>query len=160
MNINSSNNSTLIGYNNLFLDIKNIFDKKILPNKIIFSGNRGIGKCTFAYHLINYIFSINEDSKYNFNDNIILKENRSYNLITNNLHPNFFLISSDDDKKNIQISKIREMIEFTNMSSFNGYKALNVFILPSEDLVVVRTGLTKNADMNTLLKGIINSIKK
>ena len=119
MNINSSNNSRLIGYNKMFLDIKNIFDKKILPNKIIFSGNRGIGKCTFAYHLINYIFSINEDSKYNFIDNIILKENRSYNLITNNLHPNFFLISSDDDKKNIQISKIREMIEFTNMSAFN-----------------------------------------
>ena len=48
----------------------------------------------------------------------------------------------------------------TNMYSFNGYKGQNVFILPSEDLVVVRTGLTKNADMNTLLKGIINSIKK
>ncbi|MBA6156182.1 serine hydrolase [Tenacibaculum sp. S7007] len=46
-----------------------------------------------------------------------------------------------------------------NMYSFNGYKGQNVFILPSEDLVVVRTGLTKNADMNTLLKGIINSIK-
>jgi CubicO group peptidase (beta-lactamase class C family) len=46
-----------------------------------------------------------------------------------------------------------------NMYSFNGYKGQNVFILPSEDLVIVRTGLTKNADMNTLLKGIITSIK-
>ncbi len=46
-----------------------------------------------------------------------------------------------------------------NMYSFNGYKGQNVFILPSENLVVVRTGLTKNADVNTLLKGIINSIK-
>ncbi len=46
-----------------------------------------------------------------------------------------------------------------SMYSFNGYKGQNVFILPSKDLVVVRTGLTKNADMNTLLKGIINSIK-
>ena len=47
-----------------------------------------------------------------------------------------------------------------NMYSFNGYKGQNVFILPNENLVVVRTGLTKNADMNILLKGIISSIKK
>lgn len=46
-----------------------------------------------------------------------------------------------------------------NMYSFNGYKGQNVFILPDQDLVVVRTGLTKNADMNTLLKGILESIK-
>lgn len=46
-----------------------------------------------------------------------------------------------------------------NMFSFNGYKGQNVFILPDQDLVVVRTGLTKNADVNALLKGIIESIK-
>ncbi|CAM1334266.1 serine hydrolase domain-containing protein [Tenacibaculum aestuariivivum] len=46
-----------------------------------------------------------------------------------------------------------------NMYSFNGYKGQNVFILPNENLVIVRTGLTKNADMNMLLKGIITSIK-
>ncbi len=47
-----------------------------------------------------------------------------------------------------------------NMYSFNGYKGQNVFILPDQDLVIVRTGLTKNADINSLLKGIITSIKK
>ncbi|WGH74813.1 serine hydrolase [Tenacibaculum tangerinum] len=46
-----------------------------------------------------------------------------------------------------------------NMYSFNGYKGQNVFILPSQELVVVRTSLTKNADVNTLLKGIVNAIK-
>ncbi len=46
-----------------------------------------------------------------------------------------------------------------NMFSFNGYKGQNVFILPSQDLVIVRTGLSKNADVNALLKGIVNSIK-
>ncbi|TDQ28505.1 serine hydrolase domain-containing protein [Tenacibaculum caenipelagi] len=46
-----------------------------------------------------------------------------------------------------------------NMFSFNGYKGQNVFILPDQDLVIVRTGLTKNVDVNTLLKGIIESIK-
>lgn len=120
MNIGPSNNSTLIGYNEIFLNLKNLYDKNLLPNKIIFSGNSGIGKSTFAYHLANYIFSKSEDNKYDTKENLILQKNRSYNLILNNSHPNFFLISNDDDKKNIQISKIREMISFTNKSSFNG----------------------------------------
>ena len=120
MNIAPSNNSTLIGYNEIFLNLKNLYDKNLLPNKIIFSGNSGIGKSTFAYHLANYIFSKREDNKYDTKENLILQKNRSYNLILNNSHPNFFLISNDDDKKNIQISKIREMISFINKSSFNG----------------------------------------
>jgi DNA polymerase-3 subunit delta' len=120
MNIAPSNNSTLMGYNEIFLNLKNLYDKNLLPNKIIFSGNSGIGKSTFAYHLANYIFSKSEDNKYDTKENLILQKNRSYNLILNNSHPNFFLISNDDDKRNIQISKIREMISFTNKSSFNG----------------------------------------
>ena len=46
-----------------------------------------------------------------------------------------------------------------NMYSFNGYQGQNVFILPNQDLVVVRMGLTKKADMNTFLKEIIASVK-
>ena len=119
MNIEPQNNINLIGYNKIFLELKNLFDNNILPNKIIFSGCSGIGKSTLAYHLINYIFSKNEDNKYDSKNNLILSSNKSYNLILNNSHPNFFLITNDEDKKNIQISKIREMINFTNKSSFN-----------------------------------------
>lgn len=45
------------------------------------------------------------------------------------------------------------------MFSFNGYQGQNVFILPDENLVVVRMGLTKNADMNTFLKEITAAVK-
>ena len=61
MNINSSNNLSLIGYHKSFLNLKNLYDNNLLPSKIIFSGNKGIGKSTFAYHLSNYIFSKNEN---------------------------------------------------------------------------------------------------
>ena len=46
-----------------------------------------------------------------------------------------------------------------NMFSFNGYQGQNVFILPDQDLVIVRLGLTKNADVNNFLSGVINSFK-
>ena len=119
MNLNPTNNKYLYGYKSFFLNFVNMYNNNLLPNKIIFSGNKGIGKSTFVYHLINYICSINENDKYNINENTILDNNHSYKLITKNSHPNFFLISNDDDKNNIQISKIREMINFTNKSSFN-----------------------------------------
>ena len=119
MTINSSNNINLFGFNGLFIELKKLHDKKVLPNKIIFSGIKGIGKATFAYHLTNYIFSHNEENKYDYINNIILENNYSFKLVKKNTHPNFFLITNDEGKINIQISKIREMINFTNKSSFN-----------------------------------------
>lgn len=46
-----------------------------------------------------------------------------------------------------------------NMYSFNGYQGQNVFILPDQEMVIVRMGLTKNADINVFLKEIISGIK-
>ncbi|TYP99597.1 CubicO group peptidase (beta-lactamase class C family) [Tenacibaculum adriaticum] len=45
-----------------------------------------------------------------------------------------------------------------NMYSFNGYQGQNVFILPDQDLVIVRLGLTKNADINVFISEILQSI--
>ncbi|MDY0781230.1 serine hydrolase [Tenacibaculum sp. IB213877] len=47
----------------------------------------------------------------------------------------------------------------TSMYSFNGYQGQYVFILPEQDLVVVRLGLTKNLDVNQFLKEIISAIE-
>lgn len=119
MNLIPENNTQLYGYSDFFLSLKNMYDNEILPNKIIFTGNKGIGKSTFAYHLINYIFSQNEEKRYDFKNNTILSNNFSYNLVKNGTHPNFFLISNNSEKSNSQISKVREMINYTNKSSFN-----------------------------------------
>ena len=58
------NQQQLIGYNVLFKNFIKLLDEKKLPNKMIISGPRGIGKSTFAYHFINYIFSKNEKDSY------------------------------------------------------------------------------------------------
>lgn len=46
-----------------------------------------------------------------------------------------------------------------NMYFFSGYQGQNVYVLPDQDLVVVRMGLTKNADVDLLLSEIIESIQ-
>jgi len=48
-----------------------------------------------------------------------------------------------------------------DMYSANGYQGQRVFIIPSKDLVIVRTGLAEEPDfnINTFLKGIVGSIQ-
>ena len=112
-------NHNLYGLNNIFTELTNLFDSGNLPNKIMLSGPKGTGKCTISYHLINYIFSKNEEYNYDLLNNEINKNNRSFKLIENGSHPNFFLIDLLEDKKNIEISQIRKMIEYTTKSSFD-----------------------------------------
>ena len=94
-----------------------------IPNKIIISGNKGIGKSTFAYHFVNYIFSKNEKYSYDINKYQNQSENKSFKLIKNLTHPNFHLIDLLDGKKIIEISQIRKAISYSQKSSFdNNYK--------------------------------------
>jgi DNA polymerase-3 subunit delta' len=119
MNLLPIKQKKLFGLNTEFKEIIELFNNNKLPNKILLSGPKGSGKATLAFHLINYIFSLNEENKYNNIDNKIHEKNKSYRLINNGSHPNFHLIDLIDEKKNIEISQIRKMINYTNKSSFN-----------------------------------------
>ncbi len=119
MDLKPSENIKLYGMSNFFNEILSLYNKKKLPTKILLSGKKGLGKSTLAYHFINYILSLNEDYRYDLNHFTINKENKSFKLIQNNSHPNFFLIDLLKDKKSIDVAQIREMINYTNKSTFN-----------------------------------------
>ncbi len=119
MNINPTTQTHLFGLNSYLTSLIKLIDSNYLPNKIILSGPKGIGKSTLAHHFINYVFSKNEDFSYNVKTASINKLNRSYKLIENQSHPNFYRIDLIDEKKNIEINQIREMINYGNKSSFN-----------------------------------------
>ena len=110
---------SLFGHYEIFDKLKNLYLNKKFPNKIILSGEKGIGKCTLAYHIINYILSLNEDHNYDTKDYKINSENKSFKLIKNKSNPNFNLIDVEDGKKNIDINQIRDLISNLNKSSFN-----------------------------------------
>ena len=48
----------LYGLNKYLLNIVKLYDNKMMPNKILFSGKKGSGKSTLAYHIINYLVSL------------------------------------------------------------------------------------------------------
>lgn len=110
----------IYGYEDLFSYFQKLELNNKLPNKFIISGKKGIGKSSFAYHLINYLFTTNEEYKYDTVNLEINELNRSFKLIQNLSHPNFYLIDVDEGKENIGIEKIRKCFEFINRSSMNG----------------------------------------
>jgi DNA polymerase III subunit delta' len=119
MNLKPSENLKIYGMENFFNELVGLYKQKKIPNKILLSGKKGLGKSTLAYHLINYILSENEEYKYNLENFSINKDNKSYKLLQNNSHPNFYLIDLLTEKKSIDVSQIREMINYTNKSTFN-----------------------------------------
>ena len=112
-------NNKIIGHNNLFHHLIELYQKNVLPNKILLSGKKGIGKFLFSNHFVNYILSQNEEYKYDLKNFEINDQNKSYLLFKKNTHPNIFLLTKNNEKKYIEISQIREMIKFQNNSSFN-----------------------------------------
>ena len=113
------NQIKLYGYNKLFNDLNFLYSKGKLPNKILFSGQKGLGKSTLSYHLINSILSKDEEFSYNLSDLSINDQNKTYKLIQNKSHPNFNLIDVLPEKKNIDINQIRNLLSKFNKSSFN-----------------------------------------
>ena len=133
----------LYGYDNLFLEFDNLLNNNLLPNKILLSGANGIGKYTFAVHFINYALSKNEDDSYAFESKQININNKSFKLMNNSTHPNFNLINLKINKKNIEIEQIRNIINYSQKSSFNQNKRF--ILIDNIEL------LTKSAS-NSLLK--------
>ena len=137
------NQTKLIGFYEEFNLLKNLFRDKNKSNKLLFTGIKGIGKSTLAYHLINYIFSFKENYIYDDKNNIINIKNRSYNLVSNNSHPNLFIINIKENKSFIDISQIREMNVFSNKSSFNN---------DTKVVLIDNVELLNKSSSNSLLK--------
>ena len=143
INIKPSLSTKLYGMRKKIEEIFILYNKELLPNKILLSGKNGLGKSTMAYHIINYILSANEECKYDQTHLKINEDNRSFKLVKTNSHPNFYLIDLIDEKKTIDIAQIREMISYNNKSSFDGQ--------PRFVLIDNIANLNKNS-VNALLK--------
>ncbi len=133
MNIDLNTQTKLYGLTSDLKTLINLYNKNMMSNKILLSGPKGIGKSVLTNHFINYIFSKDEEHPYDLKNNLINLENRSFKLYNNNSHPNIFNIDLLDEKKNIEINQVREMIDYANKSSFND-KPRFVIINNSEKL--------------------------
>ncbi len=113
------NQKKLFGLEKYFNEFVKLDLNKRFPNKILLSGNKGIGKSTLAFHYINYVLSKDEDFKYDKINFKIDPNNHSFRITLNKTNPNFHLIDIISEKKIIDINQIRELIINLSKSSFN-----------------------------------------
>ena len=118
-NLKPVNQTYLFGLHQYLQELIELDKKKCLPNKILLSGQKGLGKSTLAYHFINYILSKDEEYKYDMNNFVINKENHSFKTTLNKSNPNLIIIDIDKEKKMIDINQIRELLSSLQKSSFN-----------------------------------------
>ena len=116
------NQKKLFGLDKYIIELINLDKAKKLPNKILLSGQKGLGKSTLAYHFINYSLSNNEEFSYDIKNFTIDESSHTFKTILNKSNPNFYLIDVDQDRKVIDLAQIRELISNLNKSSFNQKK--------------------------------------
>jgi len=139
------NQLTLYGFKNYFNTFIKLFNENKMPNTLLLNGPKGIGKATFLYHFFNYILSKKEENKYLANNLKIDNRNLSYNRLINGIHPNFFLIDSDENNSEIKINTIRNLYLFLSKSTY------------STDLKIILIDNAQNLNLysaNALLKAI------
>ena len=118
-NLEPINQTKLYGLSVYLNELIRLYKNNIYPNKILLSGQKGIGKSTLAFHFINYVLTLNENFKYdtqNFNINI---ESSEFKTIQNKSNTNLISIDVYAEKKTIDINQIRHLIINLNKSSFN-----------------------------------------
>ena len=114
-----SNQQKIYGLDNHFLELIRLYKTDLYPNKLLLSGQKGIGKSTLAYHFINYVLSDDEDYKYNIKNFEINSQSSTFKTILNKSNTNLIVVDINFDKKTIDINQIRELIINLNKSSFN-----------------------------------------
>jgi DNA polymerase-3 subunit delta' len=113
------NQTKLYGLEKYFTELVNFYKNGNYPNKILFSGQKGIGKATLAFHFINYVLTMNDEKKYDIESYQINSESSEFKTINNKSNTNLITIDVTEDKKSIDINQIRELIINLNKSSFN-----------------------------------------
>lgn len=85
-----------------------------LHHAYLLSGDKGIGKATFAYNFARYLFN---NKKNNFSR--INRDNKHSRLIESRSHPDLFVIEIDKESKRnkIDVNQVRECIDFFNYTT-------------------------------------------
>ncbi len=143
--VSPKNQLHLFGYKSYFNFFVELFKKKKLPNTMLLSGSKGLGKSTFVYHFANYILSKEEQGEYSTTHFAINKNNLSYKLLCGNIHPNFFTVKNGPLEKEIKIDQIKNLLQFLSKSTYS--RDLKIILIDNAEYLNLHSS-------NALLKAI------
>ena len=72
-----------------------LFNKiTVIPKVLLITGDKGLGKFTMAFHLINYVLSSNTKNSYDLANLAINKDNLFYKTALSNVNENIIIVSN------------------------------------------------------------------
>ncbi len=104
-NINPRHSTQLYGLDLEFDKLSNLLLNQKLPNVIVLTGEKGIGKFTLINHLVISYF---DKENYNLLEKKIINKNKFFENLSKNLIANAIFLESNDFK-NINVEEIRSL---------------------------------------------------
>ena len=98
----------LMSLDKYFDEMINLYDTKNFPRVMLLSGNKGIGKFTLVFHFLNYIYTKEDNNKYNFKEKSINVNSNFYNLVLNQSFADVIFFQAAENK-NIKIEDVRNL---------------------------------------------------
>ncbi len=124
--LNSFNSFQLIGLESYFNNCINLYNFSKFPKVLLFSGPKGLGKFTLAFHLINYVLSKDFKNSY-YTKNKSINENSSiYKQLSTNASENLIYVSNESHNRT-SIEQIREIRKKLNNSTLNNLPRFIIF---------------------------------
>ena len=102
-NLEPINQTKLHGLDKYFNELIRLYKSNIFPNKLLLSGQKGIGKSTLAFHFINYVLTIDQNFKYDVKNFILNPESTEFKTLQNKSNTNLTIIDVNTDRKFIDI---------------------------------------------------------
>ncbi len=113
---NIFHSTKLISLENELDEMIKLYEKNSFPKSFLLSGKKGIGKFTLVFHFLNYVYSKEENTKYDFKENLINTKSNFYNSILNQTCLDVIFLQAEEGK-NIKIDDVRDLKEIISRSS-------------------------------------------
>ena len=118
-NFNPTESIELYNYREHFKILSKLYNNNSFPRILLLSGEKGSGKFTFIFHLINFFFTFDDKKEsYDIKNYRINTENSFYKNTVSNINENLVYIGKDSHK-NVSVENIREIKKKFNTTSLN-----------------------------------------
>ena len=115
---NPINSTKLFGCAEYFRTLVELWKNKRFPKVILLTGEKGSGKFTLAFHLVNFFFTNRDKDSYDLENLTINTKNNFYKKILSNVNENFVYLGKNESKK-VSVEQIREIKKKFTTGSLN-----------------------------------------
>tara|TARA_Y100000590_G_scaffold199494_2_gene226560 strand:- start:1160 stop:2113 length:954 start_codon:yes stop_codon:yes gene_type:complete len=123
---NPINSIKLFGYDSYFATLAKLYQNGKFPKVILLTGEKGSGKFTLAFHLVNFFFTNKSKDSYDLKNLTINIQNNFYKKILSNVNENFTYIGKNESKK-VSVEEIRDIKKKFNTTSLNNLPRFTIF---------------------------------